>query len=77
MFTPDMYEHIRITNKRNLIQTSYNIHGLNLKETTQAKYLGVPIDNKLSWNCHADQSDKEGQTDYSFSPKKSVQLLKR
>ena len=55
LFNPDKCEHIRITNKRNIFKTSYNIHGHTslrchtLKETSQAKYLGVTIDNKLSW----------------------------
>ena len=47
MLNPDNCEHIRIANKRKIIQISYNI-GKTLKETTQAKYLGVTIDNKLS-----------------------------
>ena len=36
----------------------YNIPGQTLKETTQANYLGVTIDNKLSWNSDVDQSTK-------------------
>ena len=51
-FNPDKCEHIRITNKRKVIQTSYNIHGQTLNETSKAKYLGVTIDNTLSWNSH-------------------------
>ena len=49
LFNPDKYEHIRITNKRKIIQTSYTIHGQQLKETIQAKYLDVTIDSKLYW----------------------------
>ena len=75
LFNPDKCEHIWITNKRNIIQTSYNIHGHTLKETTQAKYLGVAIDNKLSWNSHVNLVTKRANPDNSFSPKKSVQLL--
>ena len=39
LFNPDKREHFRITNKGKIIQTSYNIHGHTLKETTQARYL--------------------------------------
>ena len=50
VFNPDMCEH---TNKRNVIQTSYYIHGQTLKETSKAKYLEeVTIDSNLSWNSH-------------------------
>ena len=66
LFNPDKCEHIRITNKRNIIQTSYNIHGHTLKETTQAKYLGVTIDNKLSWNSHVDQVTKRANQTTAF-----------
>ena len=66
LFNTDKCEHIRITNKRNIIQTSYNIHGHTLKETTQAKYLGVTIDNKLSWNSHVDQVTKRANQTTAF-----------
>ena len=55
-----------VTNKRNIIQTSYNIHGHTLKETTQAKYLGVTIDNKLSWNSHVNQVTKRANQTTAF-----------
>ena len=45
LFIPYKCEHTRITNKRNIIQTSYNIHGHTLKETTQAKYISWERDN--------------------------------
>ena len=41
VFDPDKCEHIRITNKRKVIRTSYNIHGQTLNETSKAMYLGV------------------------------------
>ena len=59
LFNPDKCEHIRITNKRKVIQTSYNIHGQILNETSKAKYLGVTIDNTLSWNSHIDTVTKK------------------
>ena len=49
LFNPDKCEHIRMTNKRKIIQTSYNIHGHTLKETTQAKYSNS--ESPLITNC--------------------------
>ena len=50
VFNSDKCEHIWITNKWKVIQTPYNIHGQTLNETSKAKYLGVTIDNTVSWN---------------------------
>ena len=66
LFNPDKCEHNRITNKRNIFQTSYNIHRHTLKETTQARYLGVTIDNKLSWNSHVNQVTKRANQTTAF-----------
>ena len=43
---------LHVTNKRNIIKASCNIHGHILEETDTAKYLGVNIHHKLSWNHH-------------------------
>ena len=53
LFNPDKCERM-ITDKRRITQTSYTIHSQTLKETSQAKYLGVIIDDKLTWNSHTD-----------------------
>ena len=45
---------------------SPDIHGHTLKETTQAKYLGVTIDNKLSWNSHVNQMTKRANQTTAF-----------
>jgi len=49
-----LYRSIRVTNKRNIIQGNYEIHGEQLKNVTKAKYLGVVIANNLSWKHHVD-----------------------
>ena len=59
MFNPDKCEMIRITNKRNVIDKPYSIHGQTLKQTKKTKYLGVTIDNTLSWNSHIDSTEKK------------------
>ena len=65
-FNPDKCEHIRITNKKKIVQSSYQIHGQVLKETTKAKYLGVTIDKTLSWNSHIDTVTKRANQTISF-----------
>ena len=54
VFNPDKCEHIRIINNRNIVQSTYKIHVLVIKETTKAKCLGITIDRTLSWNSHTD-----------------------
>ena len=66
VFDPDMCEHNRITNKQKVIQTSYNIHGQTLNETSKAKYLRVTIDNTLSWNSHVDTMTKKANQTTAF-----------
>ena len=58
-FNPDKYEVIRITNKRRIINSQYSIHGQQLQETNKAKYLGVTIDNKLTWGPHINAMTKK------------------
>ena len=49
-FHPDKCQVLRITNKTTPIQVTYNIHNTPLTVVPHAKYLGVHIDSKLSWN---------------------------
>ena len=51
-FNPDKCEHISVTNKKKPLKTSYSLHGQTLKQVKNTKYLGVTIDNSLSWNDH-------------------------
>jgi len=51
-FNPSKCEVLNITNKRNITKYPYKIHNKVLGVTPVAKYLGVNIDNKLSWNYH-------------------------
>jgi hypothetical protein len=49
---PDKCEVIRITNKEKIIDAKYTIHGQVFLEANRAKYLGVTIDNTLSWKSY-------------------------
>ena len=43
---------MRLTNKKNIIKFQYSIQGNNIQEVHQVKYLGVTINNNLSWSAH-------------------------
>ena len=51
-FNPTRCEFLRITNKKTPLIHSYYITTSLIKEVTSIKYLGVRIDNKLTWNDH-------------------------
>ena len=54
-FNLDKCEVIRITNKKKTTLFNYTLHGVGLKETDSAKYLGVNISRDLSWAKHNSQ----------------------
>ena len=51
-FHPDKCFLLKITNKLKFIDSSYQIHGTQLKLVEKAKYLGVIISKNLSWKQH-------------------------
>ena len=51
-FNPNKCEHLRISNKLNLITSRYYINKTLIREVPHAKYLGVTIDQKLTWHKH-------------------------
>lgn len=57
---------IRVTNKRKPIPASYTIHGHVLEVVNSAKYLGVHIDSKLSFNTHVDTITKKANCTRAF-----------
>jgi hypothetical protein len=54
-FHPDKCNVLRISKKRSIIKFPYALHNQVLAEADNAKYLGVNINNKMSWNTHIDQ----------------------
>ena len=52
LFNPTKCEFVCITNKKSPLIHNYYIATSPIKEVTSIKYLGVQIDNKLTWNDH-------------------------
>ena len=65
-FNPGKCEVLRITNKKKIIDTEYKIRGQVLPRVNSAKYLGVTIHNKLSWNPHVDRIAKKANSTRAF-----------
>ena len=54
-FNPKKWEFLRITKKKQIIQSTYMVYYIGsypLPEVSFTKYLGVTIDNQLTWNEH-------------------------
>ena len=67
-FAPDKCKLLRITRKqtRNIIHSSYNIHGTDLELVEEAKYLGVMLDKKLNFNTHISNTIKKCDATRAF-----------
>ena len=65
-FNVDKCVVVSITLKRNPIYSSYHLHGEQLTVVQCAKYLGVSIDSKLSFNQHVDNVCKKEKSVLSF-----------
>ena len=65
-FNPSKCEVIRFTRKQTPILASYNIHGHELGVAQNGKYLGVVLNEKLSWNSHVDATTKKANNSLSF-----------
>ena len=65
-FNPNKCKVLHLTNKRKPLLNSYNIHGQPLANTNTAKYLGIHIQNNLSWNHHINQVAKKANSTSAF-----------
>ncbi|XP_072027820.1 uncharacterized protein [Amphiura filiformis] len=57
---------LRVTNKRKPTLACYSIHGHTLEIVNTAKYLGVHLDSKLSFNSHIDTITKKANSTKAF-----------
>ena len=57
---------IRVTRKRKSIKTTYTIHGQDLTNNKTGKYLGVTIDDNLTWNAQVDATTKKANSSLAF-----------
>ena len=51
-FNPDKCEVLRISRKRTPINYPYTLHNIELKSSVNSKYLGVTVNQNLSWTNH-------------------------
>jgi hypothetical protein len=65
-FNPDKCEVIQITRKTKPINTTYYIHDQPLATVDSAKYLGVNIHKKLSWDTHISYTVKKARSTIGF-----------
>ena len=54
-FHPEKCQLLRVSKIKKQIITNYLIHGKSLTQTNNAKYLGVLINDRLTWNPHIDE----------------------
>ena len=59
-------EFLRITNKQNKILFSYSIQDTLIKEVTQAKYLVVTLNSRLTWSDHIVSIAGKASSVYGF-----------
>ena len=65
-FHPKKCSILRITRKRFPKIFDYKLHGHTLASEINSKYLGVTINNKLSWNVHTDNTCKKANASLAF-----------
>ena len=57
---------MRVSRSRKPLQHFYSLGSEILQEVSDAKYLGIQIDNKLDWNKHISTVAARGQTKLAF-----------
>jgi len=65
-FNPAKCEAITFTKKTKPVKTEYQLHNQILTTVESAKYLGVNISSKLSWNTHVDITAKKATQSLNF-----------
>ena len=57
---------MRVSRSRKPLQHFYSLGNEILQEVSDAKYLGIQIDNKLDWNKHISTVAARGQSKLAF-----------
>jgi len=65
-FNPSNCEAVTFMKKTKPVKAEYKLHDVILASVTSAKYLGVHISSKLSWNTHVDISVKKATQSLNF-----------
>ena len=65
-FHPQECQTMHITNKHNIIQSTYTIHNHKLQTTNTAKFLGIHIHSTLNWNTHINKTAQKANTTSAF-----------
>ena len=76
-FHPQKCQVLHITSKRKPVLASYTIHDHTLEEVSSAKYLGVTLQNNLSWNSHVDTIAKKANNARAFLQRNLQQCPKK
>ena len=66
LLVPPKCEVIRVTNKKKPTVYKYMLHGIRLKETDSAKYLGINISRDLSWGKNIDHITTKTNNSLNF-----------
>jgi len=66
-FNPSKCEAITFTKKAKPVKGDYKLHNQVLTSVTSAKYLGVHLNSKLSWNDHVDITAKKASQTLNFA----------
>ena len=61
---------MRVSRSRKPLQHFYSLGNEILQEVSDAKYLGIQIDNKLDWNKHISTVAARGQSKLAFLNRK-------
>ena len=65
-FNPQKCQTMHITNKCNIIQSTYTIHNHNIHTTDTTNYLGIHIHSTLNWNTHINKTAQSANTTSAF-----------
>ena len=59
-------EFLQVSNKQSILSFPYTIQNTSIREVTQAKYLGVTLNNKLTWSNHISNITNKANSVYGF-----------